>query len=140
MCFQTELGAGVLQAAGVLEMLRQGRSRMPSMAEPKEARLLPLLFADILLTVAAGHAVCGVDNTLCSGVWLAAWGSDAICIGGNASPKRRFVTALPDPARCCSWLRRVLLMSCSLSSRAFWILAAQISAGSSAYEAHSELS
>ncbi len=128
VCFQTELGAGVLQAAGVLEMLRQGRSRMPSMAEPKEARLLLLLFADILLTVAAGHAVCGVDNALCSGVWLAAWGSDTICIGGNASPNVRFVTALPDPACCCSWLRRVLLMSCSLSSRAVWILAAQMSA------------
>lgn len=124
VCFQAELGAGVLQAAGVLEMLRHGRSRMPSMAEPKEARLLRLLFADILLTVAAGHAVCGVDNALCSGVWLAAWGPGTICIGDNASPNVRFVTALPDPARCCSWLRRVLLMSCSLSSRAAWKLAA----------------
>lgn len=103
--FQPELGAGVLLAAGVLEMLRQGRSRMPSMAEPKEARLLFLLFADILLTLAAGHAVCGVDSALCSGVWLAAWGSDTVCIGANASPNVRFVTALPDPACCCSWLR-----------------------------------
>lgn len=43
VCFQADLGAGVLEAAGVWELLLQGRSGMPSMAEPKEALLLLLL-------------------------------------------------------------------------------------------------
>lgn len=62
------LAAVRLEAAGVLNMLLQGRSGTPSMAEPKDALLLRLVSADKRLAVGGLPAACGVQNAVWAGV------------------------------------------------------------------------